>query len=68
MRTLAACLLLLGLGASARAEESFADVADKVNNKLVKIFGAGGFRGVPAYGTGVLMKDLYGNKIYLNQD
>src|SRR5207302_996237 len=30
----------------------------KVNNKLVKIFGAGGFRGVPAYGTGVL---IYGD-------
>jgi serine protease Do len=55
MRTLAACLLLLGLGASARAEESFADVADKVNNKLVKIFGAGGFRGLAAYGTGILI-------------
>jgi serine protease Do len=55
MRTLLALVLLLGLGATARADESFADVAEKVNGKLVKIFGAGGFLGIPSYGTGILV-------------
>jgi S1-C subfamily serine protease len=55
LRPLLAVVLLLAAGAAARAEESFADVAEKVNNKLVKIFGAGGFRGVPGYGTGILV-------------
>jgi len=56
LRPLAALVLLLGLGAaSARAEDSFADVAEKVNNKLVKVFGAGGFLGIPSYGTGILV-------------
>jgi S1-C subfamily serine protease len=54
MRTVIALALLLFAGA-ARAEESFADVAEKVNNKLVKVFGAGGFLGIPSYGTGILV-------------
>src|SRR5579883_127020 len=40
---------------SARAEDSFAQVSDKVNPKLVKLFGAGGFRGLQSYGTGILV-------------
>jgi serine protease Do len=55
LRPIAALLLLFGAGAAARAEESFADVAEKVNGKLVKIFGAGGFLGIPSYGTGILV-------------
>jgi serine protease Do len=55
MRTVIALALLLVAGAAARAEESFADVAEKVNNRLVKIFGAGGFLGIPSYGTGILV-------------
>jgi serine protease Do len=55
MRKLLTVLALLSLGAAARAEDSVADVADKVNNKLVKIFGAGGFRGLAHYGTGTLV-------------
>jgi serine protease Do len=39
----------------ARAKDSFAGVADQVNKKLVKLFGAGGFRGLAAYGTGILV-------------
>jgi S1-C subfamily serine protease len=42
-------------GTAARADGSFATVADEVNQKLVKLFGAGGIRGLPAYGTGVLV-------------
>lgn len=39
----------------AHADHSFADVARQVNPKLVKVFGAGGFRGVTDYCTGVLI-------------
>src|SRR5262249_39295047 len=38
-----------------RSEESFAAVADKVNAKLVKLFGSGGFQGLASYGTGALV-------------
>jgi serine protease Do len=55
LRPLAALALLLFGAAAARAEDSFADVSEKVNNKLVKIFGAGGFLGIPSYGTGILV-------------
>jgi S1-C subfamily serine protease len=43
------------LAAPASAEESFAQICDKVNPKLVKLFGAGGFRGLQSYGTGILV-------------
>src|SRR3954447_13173012 len=52
---------LLGLAAfllptlPARADESFADVVQDVNQKLVKLFGSGGFKGLVSYGTGVLV-------------
>jgi serine protease Do len=52
--SLALAALLLA-GGAARADQSYADVVDEVNGKLVKVFGAGGFRGVPAYGTGILV-------------
>jgi serine protease Do len=39
----------------AAAQDSFADVAGQVNPRLVKLFGAGGFQGLPSYGTGVLI-------------
>jgi S1-C subfamily serine protease len=39
----------------ARAEDSFATVFNQVNKKVVKLFGAGGFQGLAAYGTGVLV-------------
>jgi len=48
--------LIVGVAAtSARADESFAKVADQVNPKLVKVFGSGGIKGVPSYGTGILV-------------
>jgi serine protease Do len=47
-----ATLLLLG---SARADKSFAKIADDVNQKTVKLFGSGGFKGLVAYGTGILV-------------
>jgi serine protease Do len=54
-RPAAALALALTLAAGARADESFAKVTEAVNKRLVKIFGAGGFLGVPAYGSGVLV-------------
>jgi serine protease Do len=47
-----AVLLVAAVG---RGEESFAQVCDKVNPKLVKLFGSGGIRGLADYGTGVLI-------------
>jgi serine protease Do len=46
---------LLSLALSARADESFARVAEEVNQKMVKVFGSGGFQGVPHHGSGVLI-------------
>jgi serine protease Do len=54
MRRLLAAVLLL-TPATARANESFADVAKEVNKKMVKVFGVGGIRGLPAYGTGIVV-------------
>jgi serine protease Do len=48
-------LFLIGAVASARAEESFAKVSEKVNPKLVKLFGSGGIRGLASYGSGILV-------------
>src|SRR5688500_3146017 len=50
----ALALLLCGVG-SARADQSFAEIADEVNTKMVKLFGSGGFKGLASYGTGVLV-------------
>ncbi len=41
--------------ALARADESFATVAEQVNRKVVKLFGSGGIRGLPSYGSGILV-------------
>src|SRR5947209_4633983 len=49
-----AAILVLGT-TPARTDDSFAKVADEVNMKMVKLFGAGGFRGLASYGTGVLI-------------
>jgi serine protease Do len=50
-------LALLALPAPRVSEEegSFASVAKDVNRKMVKVYGAGGFRGVNAYCTGVMI-------------
>lgn len=47
--------LLYVLQPPSRGDESFAKVADTVNQKLVKLYGAGGIRGLASYGTGVLI-------------
>src|SRR4051812_11278865 len=51
-----AAAALWGLAAApARADESFAKVAEAVNVKLCKLFGAGGVQGLASYGTGVVV-------------
>ncbi|CAN5282956.1 trypsin-like peptidase domain-containing protein [soil metagenome] len=48
-------LTLVMYAANARAADPFHKVTDDVNAKLVKLFGAGGFRGIANYGTGILI-------------
>src|SRR5262249_5387632 len=47
--------LALVLASAARTEESFAKISEKVNPKLVKLFGAGGIKGLASYGSGILV-------------
>jgi serine protease Do len=54
-RLTAAVLAAALAAAPARADESFAEVAEQVNGKLVKLFGSGGLRGLASYGTGVVV-------------
>jgi serine protease Do len=52
---LAGCLIALaGVGVLA-AQQPLTPVAAEVNKKLVKLYGAGGFKGLPSYGTGILV-------------
>src|SRR5438128_7340433 len=37
------------------AQAPVTKVANEVNRQLVKLFGAGGFKGLPSYGTGILV-------------
>lgn len=50
-----ALAVLLLVSAPARTEETFAAVAKEVNKKVVKLFGSGGFQGLAAYGSGILV-------------
>src|SRR3954471_11819382 len=53
-RIFAAGFVLFG-ASLASAQDSFTAVAEQVNRKMVKVFGAGGFKGLPSYGTGILV-------------
>ena len=56
MRRAAVGLLALAcLCSAARGQGSFAQVIDEVQPKIVKIFGAGGLRGLEAYQSGFLI-------------
>jgi serine protease Do len=57
MRTLYACVLVTacGLGANISQAASYADTIATVQPKLVKIYGAGGIRGLEAYQSGLLI-------------
>src|SRR5690242_17785888 len=45
----------LGTPAFVAAAEPFSDVCEKVNSKMVKVFGAGGFTRLNNYGTGIII-------------
>src|SRR5437764_8969292 len=48
-----ATLLLAAI--SLRAQQPLTPVITEVNKKAVKVYGAGGFKGLPSYGSGVLV-------------
>jgi S1-C subfamily serine protease len=50
--SLVALLLVAGAG---HAQDRFGKVVDQVNRKMVKVFGAGGFKGLASYGTGLIV-------------
>jgi serine protease Do len=53
-RLFASCLLLAG-PAVLHAQQPFTSVTADVNKRMVKLFGAGGFKGLPSYGSGILV-------------
>ncbi len=52
---LAAFVTVTATANPARAADPFNEVADKANQKLVKVFGAGGFSRLNNYGTGIII-------------
>jgi serine protease Do len=46
---------VLALTVLVAGQQPFNSVANQVNRKMVKLFGAGGFKGLPSYGTGVFV-------------
>jgi serine protease Do len=55
MLTRLALLTLLALPSPAVAADPFGEVAEKVNTKVVKLFGAGGFSRLTNFGTGIVI-------------
>jgi serine protease Do len=47
--------MLLMAAPQTSAQKSVTETAEKVNKKLVKLFGAGGIKGLPSYGTGIVV-------------
>ncbi|HXG12747.1 MAG TPA: trypsin-like peptidase domain-containing protein [Gemmataceae bacterium] len=45
----------LFLAAAARADQSLEKVVREVNSKLAKLYGSGGYKGLAAYGTGIVI-------------
>src|SRR3954464_9758196 len=48
-------VIIAPLASPPRAQDSLTNVVQEVNRKMVKLFGAGGFKGLPSYGTGILV-------------
>jgi serine protease Do len=48
-------VVLASLASPARADDSVAAMAERVSQKVVKLYGSGGFQGLPAYGSGILV-------------
>jgi S1-C subfamily serine protease len=57
MRGIGVGILGAALATAALAQQPFTSVVVEVNKKLVKLFGAGGFKGLPSYGTGILVSE-----------
>ncbi len=54
-RSMALLASLQWAGAVLYAQSPFQETVVEVNRKMVKLYGSGGFRGLPAYGTGILI-------------
>ena len=54
-RLAVASAALVACAALLPAQQSMTPVAREVNKKMVKLYGAGGFKGLPSYGTGILV-------------
>jgi S1-C subfamily serine protease len=54
-RGLLTIALLLTFTGLLSAQQPVTKVAEQVNRKLVKLYGIGGFKGLPSYGTGILI-------------
>ncbi len=50
-----AAATLFTAGQPGPADDSVASVSERVNRKVVKLFGPGGFQGLPSYGTGIIV-------------
>lgn len=48
-------ILVLATATVASAQSPFGKIAQEINRKLVKLYGSGGYRGLPAYGTGIVV-------------
>src|SRR5437588_8846382 len=65
MRLLVVAAVFCAFEIRASADESLAVVGKKVNAKLVKLFGSGGYQGLTSYGTGaVVSPDGYVLTVY----
>jgi S1-C subfamily serine protease len=63
---LAGCLVLLAtLSSAGQAQEPVTAAAGAVNTKMCKLFGIGGFKGLPSYGTGILVSE-HGHILTIN--
>jgi serine protease Do len=54
------CLIVSGCFlavTSAHAQSPLSEVAKETNQKMVKLYGSGGYRGLPAYGSGMLISN-----------
>ena len=54
---LAGCVLLLATLTTLHAQDPVTNTAVAVNKKMVKLFGIGGFKSLPSYGTGILISE-----------
>lgn len=55
IRTLFTSTLLAAFAVPVSAQQAFEKVSKEVNQKLVKLYGSGGFRGLTSYGTGIIV-------------